>query len=418
VSSSLREATAEERQRAARALLDSGVLLAGDPLFALARRHKELLAAGFRDRLGYSLQVSTDTARLYKRLRLAETRPLIVPARTPSESRRPVDERRVLDARRCLMVCLTCAVLERRTLWTQVPLTELADEIAREARSLELELDWKLAADRSALLDGISWLSALGVLALRSGSEGTFGEGVDEASEAYYDIDRPRLAGVLADPMLVAAVQRAGDLEPAGGDGEPGRVRAQRLTRRLVEDPVVYLEDLPEPDRQYFLSQRGPLERRAAEISGLQVERRREGSALIASGRELSDRPFPARSHRKQLALLLLGELCSLDDERRAERPADQREAPVSVAEGHVLELVGALVARHSEHWGFSPGDPAEVRAAAQAALALLQDLMLLRLCPDGVQLRPAAFRYRHASATVTEQPSLFSPDEPQEATA
>ncbi len=415
MSSSLREAAAEERQRAARTLLERGVLLAGDPLFTLARRHKQQLAADFRDRLGYSLQVSTDTARLYKRLRLAQARALTVPPRTLSESRRPIDERRVLDARRCLMVCVTCAVLERRTLWTQVPLTELAQDIAREARSLELELDWKLAADRAALLDGLAWLSALGVLTLRSGAEGAFGEGVDEAAEAYYDIDRPRLAGVLADPMLVAGAQSAGDLEPAADDnGEPGSVRAQRLTRRLVEDPAVYLEDLDERDRQYFLTQRGPLERRAADISGLQVERRREGSALIAAGRELSDRPFPGRSHRKQLALLLLSELCSLDQERRAARPGGESGAPVSVAEDRVLEIVGMLVARHREHWGFSPDDQFEVQAAAVAAIQLLAELMLLCRGPDGVQLRPAAFRYRHAVAKLAQQ-SLFADAEIRE---
>lgn len=412
MSSSLRDAAVEERQRAARALLDRGVLLAGDPLFRLARRHREQLAADFRDRLGYALQVSTDTARLYKPLLRSQARALTVPARNQSESRRPVDERRVLDARRCLMICLTCAVLERRTLWTQVPLTELAEDIAQEARSLELELDWKLAADRAALLDGLAWLAALGVLTLRSGAEGAFGERVDEASEAYYDIDRPRLAGVLAEPLLVAGAQCTRDLEAASddgrGSGEPSRVRAQRLTRRLVEDPAVYLEDLSEPDRQYFVSQRGPLERRAAEISGLTVERRREGSALIATGRELSDRPFPARTHRKQLALLLLAELCSVDERRRAERPDSERDAAVWLAEERVLELVGSLLARHREHWGFAPDDPAEVQAAAAAATALLEDLMLLRCGPDAVQLRPAAHRYRDAVARVAEQSSLF----------
>jgi uncharacterized protein (TIGR02678 family) len=414
VSSSLSDAALEERQCVARALLDRGVLLAGDPLFRLVRRHREDLASDFRDRLGYSLQVSPATARLYKPLLRSQARALTVAPRNQSESRRPVDERRVLDARRCVMICLTCAVLERRTLWTQVPLTELAEDIAREARSLELELDWKLAADRAALLDGLAWLSALGVLSLRSGAEGAFGDSVDEASEAYYDIDRPRLAGALAEPLRVAGAQSADDLEPAArsADAEPSRVRAQRLTRRLVEDPAVYLEDLSEADRQYFLSQRGPLERRAAEISGLQVERRREGSALIATGRELSDRPFPARSHRKQLALLLLAELCDLDAQCRAEWPKGERDAAVWLARERVLELTGWLLARHREHWGFAPDDPTEVEAAAAAATTLLQELMLLRHGPDGVQLRPAAHRYRDAVARVAKQPSLFADGE------
>jgi uncharacterized protein (TIGR02678 family) len=227
------------------------------------------------------------------------------------------------------------------------------------------------------------------------------------------------LAGILAEPLRVAGAQSAADLEPTAGatDGEPTRVRAQRLTRRLVEDPAVYIEDLSEADRQYFLSQRGPLERRAAEISGLQVERRREGSALIAAGRELSDRPFPARSHRKQLALLLLAELCALDAQCRAGRPEGERDGAVWFAHERVLELTGSLTARHRDHWGFVPDDPAEVAAAAAAATALLQELMLLRHGPGGVQLRPAAHRYRGAVAKVAEQPSLFAstelPEEP-----
>lgn len=410
MNSSMQDALAEERQQAARALLERGVLLAGDPLFALARRHKEELAADFRDRLGYALQISTHTARLYKRVLLSEARPLILPPRTVSDAKRSIDERRVLDSRRCLMICLIGAALERRTLWTQVPLTELAEEVAKEGRALELDVDWKLAGDRAALVDAVGWLSGLGVLALRHGAEGAFGEGVEEALEAYYDIDRPRLAGVLANPIRVAGAEDTADLDPPAGL-EPHRARAQRLTRRLVEDPAVYLEDLSEEDRQYFLGQRAPLERRAAEISGLQVERRREGSALIVTGRALSDRPFPARSHRKQLALLLLTEMCALDRERRTALAPEERGLQLAHAHERVLELAGTLLARHREHWGWFADDPAEVRTAAEGALELLEELMLVRRELDGIRLRPAAFRYRSVTVKLAHQPALFEED-------
>lgn len=410
MSTAMQEALAEERRRAARALLERGVLLAGDPLFALARSHKEELAAEFRDRLGYVLHVSTQTARLYKRVRLAEARPLTLPPRGAADARRAIDERRVLDGRRCLMVCLVGAVLERRTLWTQVPLTELAEDVAREARALELDVDWKLSADRAALIDAVAWLSGLGVLRLRHGAEGAFGEGVEATLEAYYDIDRPRLACVLADPIRLAGAATLAELDPPAGD-EPHRARAQRLTRRLVEDPVVYLEDLSDDDRQYFIGQRAPIERRAAEISGLQVERRREGSALIAAGRELSDRPFPARSHRKQFALLLLAEMCEIDRRLRVERAGEEREISLALAPERVLELAGTLIARHREHWGFSAEEPGEVRSVADGALDLLEELMLLRRGPSGVELRPAAFRYRSVAVRIAERPTLFGED-------
>jgi uncharacterized protein (TIGR02678 family) len=307
------------------------------------------------------------------------------------------------------MVCLAGAVLERRTLWHQVPLTELAEEIAQEARSLEVEVDWRRTSDRTALLDGIAWLAGLGVLTLRFGAEDRFGESVDEATEAYYDIDRARLAGVLADPILVAGAHDVADLDPASATiSEPGRVRAQRLTRRLVEDPALYLEDLSEADRQYFLGQRGPLERRAAELTGLQVERRREGSALVAVGRELSDRPFPARSHRKQLALLLLSELCAMDTDVRGNDTEDERNAPMTISGSRVQRKVAALLKRHRDHWGLGADSPSDITDISRRALTLLEELMLVRQVEDGVEVRPAAFRYRDTVAKVPEQPSLF----------
>ncbi len=42
-------------------------------------------------------------------------------------------------------------------------------------------------------------------------------------------------------------------------EGE-NRARAERLARRLTEDPVLLLADLDEDDRAYFLSQRARIE--------------------------------------------------------------------------------------------------------------------------------------------------------------
>jgi len=120
-----------------------------------------------------------------------------------------------------------------------------------------------------------------------------------------------------------------------------GRTRAQRLLRALVEDPVLYLDEPDEEDRDYFLRQRARLERIAGELTGLQVERRREGTALVARG----------------------------------------------------------LVAQHADHWSWDPGDTASVTRATGKALAVLDDLRLAELGDDGVRVLPAAHRYRSAVA-------------------
>ncbi len=201
---------------------------------------------------------------------------------------------------------------------------------------------------------------------------------------------RRRLSLLLADPLRCAEAAAPRDLEAAqdGGGDLAGRARAQRLQRALVEDPVLYLDDLDEADRAYFVAQRARLERRAAELTGLAVERRREGTALVARGRELTDRPFPARGHVKQLALLLAPALCARDH-------ADG----TTIAHEEVARMVRVLIAQHAGHWSWEAGDGAGVARATQGALAVLDDLRLIEVDDAGVRVLGAAHRFRAAVA-------------------
>jgi len=388
-------AVAEERRRAVRALLERQALSASDPEMPLVRRHREHLAAALRDHLGATLTVTADGAHLSKRVTLDGARPLRLPPRSRSERARPVDERRTLGGRGCLLLCLVAGVLERRG-WTQVPLGALAEEVAAHGRSLDVELDWRARADRLALSDAIDALAGLGVMALRSGVAGE----LDSDEEAFYDVRRRRLALLLADPVRCAEATQPADLERPETDGGhlAGRARARRLVRALVEDPVLLLEDLDEEDRAYFVAQRARLEATAAELTGLQVERRREGTALLATGRELTDRPFPARGHLKQLALLLLPELCALDGGGAA-----------TIAPERAAAIVRRLVARHAEHWAWDPADADAVARAGEQALCVLVDLRLVAREEPGLRVLPVAHRYRAAVGRAA-QPRLLEP--------
>lgn len=379
----LAQAAAEERRRAVRALLERQVLRLGDPELALVRRHREELSAALRDHLGYTLSVGADSAHLSKLVTQRGARPLRLPPRSATERARPIDERRTLGRRAALLVCVIAAGLERRG-WVQVPLGALADEVAAHARTLDVELDWRARADRLALADAVELLGGLGVLELRSGTAGD----LDSEEEAFYDVHRRRLALLLGDPVRCAEAAAPEDLEaPREGGGDlAGRARAQRLQRALVEDPVLYLDDLDEEDRAYFVAQRARLERRAADLTGLAVERRREGTALVARGRELTDRPFPARGHVKQLALLLAPALCARDH-------ADG----TTIAHEDVARMVRALVTEHAGHWSWDAGDGAGVARATQEALAVLDDLRLVEVDDVGVRVLPAAHRFRAA---------------------
>jgi uncharacterized protein (TIGR02678 family) len=385
----LAAAAAEERRRALRALLQRQVLTAPDPDLGLVRRHREHLAAAVRDHLGATLTVTSDTAHLAKRVRLADARPLRLAPRSQGERSKPIDERRALDGRAALLVCVVAGVLEHRG-WTQVPLGALAEDAVLRARTLEIDLDWRSRSDRLALETAIEFLAGLGVLTLRSGVAGAR----DSDDEAFYDVHRRRLTLLLADPVRSADAATPADLDPPDDDlGElAGRVRTRRILRTLVEDPVLYVDDLDGDDREYFLSQRARLESLARDLTGLQPERRRDGTALIATGRDLTDRPFPARGHVKQLALLLLPELCALDTRDGA-----------SIARQTLDRLVRELVTEHAAHWAWDPADTEDVVAAGDRALAVLVDLRLAQRTDDGLRVLPVAHRYR---AAVGRRPS------------
>lgn len=380
------EAATEERLRATRALLERQVLTAKDPELGLARRHREELAAAFRDHLGATLTVTADTAHLGKRVTLAGARPLRLAPRSATERHKPIDERRVLSHRGCLLTCLVAGVLERKS-WTQVPLGALAEEVVAHARSVDVMLDWRSRADRLALSDAIDFLAGVGVLELRSGAAGD----LDSDDEAFYDVHRRRLALLLVDPVRCAEAREPADLEAGEQEGGDlvGRSRSRRLLRALVEDPVLYLGDLDEEDRAYFVKQRARLEAIAERLTGLAAERRREGTALVADGRELTDRPFPARGHVKQLALLLVPELCARDTGDAT---------TLSIEEQHAITRT--LLRRHAEHWSsWDARDQAAVARACAAALDVLADLRLVHREPAsaGVRVLPLAHRYRAA---------------------
>jgi len=380
------QAAAEERLRAVRALLERQLLTPRDPELALVRRHREQLAVLLRDQLGATLTVTADTAHLAKRVTLDGARPLRLVPRRASERSKPVDERRALQQRGSLLVCLVAGVLERRS-WTQVPLGALAEEVLTHARSLDVALDWRSRADRLALDDAIAFLAGAGVLTLRAGAAGA----LESDDEAFYDVHRRRLALLLSDPVRTAEAFEPRDLEaPEERGGElAGRARTRRLVRALVEDPVLYLDDLDEEDRMYFVAQRARLEGIAQQITGLAVERRREGTALVVTGRELTDRPFPARGHLKQLALLLIPELCERDGGHRTSTSAEELEA-----------IVRSLLRRHAEHWSaWDARDRDAVARACAAAVEVLIDLRVVERDRDSGALRtlPVAHRYRAA---------------------
>jgi uncharacterized protein (TIGR02678 family) len=290
---------AEEQRRAIRLLLAHPFVSDERPdpeTFALVRRHARELQRWLSEQLGYRLVVDTELARLHKRPAPgARLRPL----RTQSQT--------AWNSRRYALLCLVLAALER--VEVQTVLSELAGQVALLAASEEgvRGFDLESFGERQAFVDVVRWLVDQGVLSLADGEDTAFVEG---RGDALYDLHSRRLSQLLSAPVPATepeeVAELAADVYPDTEEGANRRVR-HRLMRRLVEEPVLYLEELDEAERAYLTSQRHYLLGQVAARTGLAVEVRREGLAAIDPEGRLSDLAFPSTGTLSHAALLLAG---------------------------------------------------------------------------------------------------------------
>jgi len=381
-----------ERTNAIRALLAGPFLDARTPEYTLVRRHEREIAGLLQATFGYQLEVGSTAARAAgPPTPTGRDRPIRVPPGSASGRRRPPDEWPAMSDRACLLLLLTLVALERSG--AQTAIAELARDAERAAADVDppVTVDFNERRERVAFADGLDLLCHWGVLTHTSGSRESYARRAQHDDEALFTIDHRRLALLLRDPAAALAATRLHELSNESERYAPtpegeNRARFERLARRLAEDPALLLADLDEDDQAYFLGQRARIEDAVATATDYDVERRREGSALICDDRAFTDVPFPTNATVKQVALLLCDGLsaCGADGEL-------SREA--------IRHQVNRLVAEHGDHWGRDASEPAQIASLAEAATEVLIACDLLRRLESGA-LRPSplAGRFRAPS--------------------
>jgi len=384
----------EERTPALRALLAAPFVSADEPAYALIRRHERELASTLQVTYGYQLEVGSTAARAAglptpDGLR----RPLRIRPASVSGQKRPPDEWTTLSARGCVLLLLTLVALERGG--AQTAIAELAQEVERAGADVEppIIVDFRQRSERMVFADGLDLLCGWGILKHTSGSHESYSRREQGDDEALVTVDRRRLALLVRDPAAALAATTLAQLVDERGRYAPtpegeNRARAERLARRLTEDPALLLADLDGEDRAYFLSQRARIEGAVAGATGYEVERRAEGSALIVDDRAFTDIPFPTNSTLKQVALLLCDALADAGPDGELSLEA-------------LRDAVVGLVGRHRRHWDRDPDDPAEIAAMTAAATDILLACDLARRSGPSEGLRPTALAARYRSPTL-----------------
>ena len=399
LSARLEEANAYERRRALRALLQHPLLSAdGDRTieFGLVRRHAEWLREWFARHLDWRLQVDGETARLRKS-----------PADL-SDGTRPARDARngaPFTRRRYVILCVALAALERSD--RQTTLGHIAEETVAFTRAdgvliaCGMGLDLQNFDHRRDLVQVIRLLLELHVLSRIDGDEQQY---LHDKGDVLYRINRPALAAMLnvrRGPSTVDTEdfeQRLREIVdeqlPNTDDARNRRIRT-RLMRRLIDDPVVYYEELAEEERAYLNSQRARMLRELELATDAVSEVRCEGIALVDDRGDLSDVGLPEEGTDGHLTLLVA--------EHLARHAREHSNDPISTAT--LYQHVARLIGQHRNHWRKAVQEPGAETALTEQTLDRLAALRLVRRIQDGVVPLPAIGRYalRDSDAMSTE---------------
>ncbi|MGH3916304.1 MAG: TIGR02678 family protein [Pseudonocardiaceae bacterium] len=401
----------EEVARGIRQLLATPLLSerTSPDTFDLVRRRREPIRTWFDYYCGWTLTVESRLGYA----RLVKVRAATDPSRP---ARRPRSGRAPFDRRRYVLLCVVAAEL------LTVPVTTiglLADRVthATAADDVVTPFDTAGRGERMAFVDVLKTLESFGALDVIDGATESFVESA--AAKVLYRVDATLLLRLLAAPVgpsrltvpaeevalrideLLSAVTRerryglsSGRHENTAGASEVQRNLWLRhsVFRRLVDDPMVYFDDLSADERGYLTSPTGrQLARRAAEQGGFTLEERAEGMLLVDVDGIATDTRFPDDASTAKVAALLL--LDSLD-------------GPVTTEQ---LRLAASRLLDRFPRWAKSyRGEDGAAELAADA-LAVLTAFGLVRVCSGMATPLPGAARYAVRATRTSDSDSSDS---------
>jgi len=388
----------EEFRTALRAVLMQPMMAPSHPDFPAVRRQAEPLRDWFARETGWILRVDRNRARLYKR---------------PADLRDPTRGLPSYDRRRYALLCLTCAVLERAE--PQITLHLLGEKLlalAAEPALTERGFAFSLAtqADRRDLVTVCRTLLDRNVLHRVAGDEDGFISGGTARADALYDVQRHALADLLAavrgpstwqaeDAPVGLEARLAALVAEHVPDSEDGRRTALRhhLSRRLLDDPVVYLDSLSSDALGYFIHQRKAMAARLCEASGLVAEQRAEGLALTDEGGSLTDVAMPAEGTEAHATLLVADHLA--------------RHAPAcGLDERLIVGFLAAAREHFGRYWRRSAREPGGERELAEVALRRLAMLQLIERRDGIARPLPALARFALGEGEIRAKSSPTLP--------
>ncbi|MEU9283619.1 TIGR02678 family protein [Streptomyces sp. NPDC048275] len=360
-------ALAAERRTAARLLLSHPLVTSTGPYsdtFPLIRRHADWLAPRFQQVFGYRLLVEASYARLFK----AGLGPGSGHRLERPSTGTPFTPRTYAYLSLALSVLVTAP--------EQLLLSQLVADLRAAAVDAGIEIgDTGRQAERRTLAAALRQLVDWGVLAETEGHVSAVAD--ERGGEALLTVDREIARAVVAGPL--AQSRDGADLVRRAADPGFGGPRTY-VRRRLVETPVVHLDDLTGAEREWLRTRQRRESQAFSELLGLEAEIRAEGIALVDPDDELTDLHLPGTGTVAQAALLLVERLV---DRLRPEDPGHPAVGGrlvigVPVPDGLLPELLDELIEEYGRRSNWQRGFLEDRDGLLAAVLDLLVRMLLM----------------------------------------
>jgi uncharacterized protein (TIGR02678 family) len=354
--------------------------------FPLIRRHADWLAQRFQQVFGYRLLVEASYARLFKA------------GLGPGSGHRP-STGTPFSPRTYAYLALALSVLV--TAPEQLLLSQLVADLRAAAVDAGIEItDTGRQAERRTLAAALRQLVDWGVLVETEGHVGAVAE--ERAGEALLTVDREIARAVVAGPL--AQSRDGADLVRWAADPGFGGPRTY-VRRRLVETPVVHLDDLTDAEREWLRTRQRREAQAFSELLGLEAEIRAEGIALIDTDDELTDLHLPGTGTVAQAALLLVERLVGRMRPEDPGHPAigGRLVIGVPVPDGLLPDLLDELIEEYGRRANWQRGHLEDRDGFLAAVLDLL---VRMRLMAPAGPVRADGHGLRYAT-TVAVKPRI-----------
>jgi uncharacterized protein (TIGR02678 family) len=210
---------------------------------------------------------------------------------------------------------------------------------------------------------------------------------------------RPEDAPVTLDQRLHALA----DEHVADSDEGRRTVLRRQLARRLLDDPVVYVDTLDAESRAYFVNQRGAMAARLCDAAGLVAEQRAEGLALVDEAGALTDLAMPAEGTDAHATLLVAEFLAAVYRQRQTDAAGATQPFAGVIREQDVVDYLRESKHRYGRYWRKSAREPGAERELAEIAIGRLEKLQLIVRDADTVYPRPALARFALGETEVRD---------------